>query len=303
MLRGVAIRSSGGATSVIPLPPSPMLSLFQLLAVATAQDMHGGMHGDMGSGMMESGSDLDFLPDLPVCIRGNYPLFKTAMAANMQSSIGTSHTMDCGITMYMPNGNVPGMQMSSDGCGGSGSSDHSGHDHSGHNHRRQLQMLMCPAHVIDATGVVSLPTTSFCVLGSDGLAYYPLFKTSALASAASEMNMTTSTAFGNFTLFMAAGGASNTVGVGSSCDASGLTDATAMLSETYQLQQMSMPPAAPPPMPPTSGCDGGCIGGSASPTDATLPRGLRTSSFPRITSSLCSICLPTDALPTGPSRR
>lgn len=266
-----------------------MRSLYLLAAVVPCLGMsHGGhaMHdmgsGDMGSGDMGSGgaSSLDYLPDhLPVCIEGNYPLFKTQAMANKATSMGTSHAMTMveasDVTMYMPNGNYPGKQMSGGGHGGghgNGGGDHD--DHSGHDHSRRLSsMVMCPPNVIDATGASQLPTTSFCALGPGGMAYYPLYKTAALAAAAAGgMNMATAQSFGNFTLYFAMG-AANTVGAGTSCASSGLTDATAMLSESYQLisMPMTMPPSMPPPLAPDNGAGSGCRP-PARPQSCTPPR-------------------------------
>ena len=133
----------------------------------------------MGAGHMNHSSDagdsmpLDFLPDLAVCVSGNWPLFKTEMASDMASG-GASHAMTVmNYTMYMPN-SFPGRQMPMNGMA-----------------------MACPEDTIDATSLLGLPETVFCAQGM-----YPLYKTTALAVEASPTNASHEHAFGNFTLFM-----------------------------------------------------------------------------------------------------
>lgn len=130
-------------------------------------------HGHEASSGESQADLLDALPSLPVCIQGNWPLFKTQMLANMASPTHSSHAMTfppyASYTFYMPN-SYPGMVMAPQGGGDHSDSD--GHDHD-HGRRLSRHMAPCPASSIDATGVLELPQTAFCADGD-----YPTYKTS-----------------------------------------------------------------------------------------------------------------------------
>ena len=127
-------------------------------------------HGEPEPG--DSSGSLDSLPDVGVCIDGIYPLFKTEMLANMASSSNSAHEMVAkGHTLYMPNGMYPNMQMTSG--------------------------QPCPSVAIDATAIAELPAMALCIGG-----YWPMYKDSALAIAASPEGTTHSHTWGNWTLYM-----------------------------------------------------------------------------------------------------
>ena len=145
-----------------------------LAARAAASGDHGGHgHNGMSSGnnTMAMPSVLDSLPDGPVCINGDYPLFKTAALANAASAVGTSHLHTFGgYYLYMVDGDYPDKMMGGELVSGGhgGHSGHGGNDHSGHDHGRMLSSahaMTCPWHAIDASGIMALPETSFCAMG------------------------------------------------------------------------------------------------------------------------------------------
>ena len=151
-------------------------------------------HGHGGSG--STGIDmLDCLPDEPVCVDGVYPLFKSQSLANAyQEGDGSSHVHEVGsYSLYMPNGDYCPKRM-----GGQDMCASHDHDHSGHHHRR-AESMSCPSGSIDGSGIAALPETAVCIDG-----YYPMYKTSTLARAASPDSPPTahSHTWGDFTLFM-----------------------------------------------------------------------------------------------------
>lgn len=157
-----------------------VLPMFAMVLAATGHDDHAGL----GSMAMSTAADyMSALPDDPVCIHGvGYPMFRSEALANAASALSSSHAMKVGhmdkYTVYMPNGAYPGKIMCSD----------DDHDHAGHDHGRQLgkhTKCTCPpagaqTPVVDATKIVNLPMTAFCLEG-----YYPMYATLSLSNAAS----------------------------------------------------------------------------------------------------------------------
>lgn len=220
------------------------------VAGAQAAGSHAGHdHGGHGSTEMGSGEDatlLDILPTLPVCINGNWPLFKTQMLANMASSDGSSHAMTFGdYTLYMPDGSYPDKAMP----GGGG--------HSGHNHRLLMgSMAMCPWYAIDASGVHSLSADPFCAFGNS-----PLYKTSALANAASPDGTNHPHMEGNFTVYMP-DGVPMIHNADRKCTGD-LPDLSMKLDEKYTVTMNTPPPSPPPAAPPPAAPVGLLVGVAA----------------------------------------
>ena len=159
------------------------LSVAAMLAMAGHDD-----HASHGSMTTTSTADhMSALPDSAICIQGvGYPMFRTKALADAATSMGMSHSMKVGhmdkYTVYMPNGDYPGKVMCAH-------DDHSSSDdHSGHDHSRSLSetsKCTCPpagatGPVVDATKIIKLPTTAFCMEG-----YYPMYATVSLSDAAS----------------------------------------------------------------------------------------------------------------------
>ena len=155
-----------------------MLRHTLVIGVLAARTAASGDHGGHGHNGMSSGNNtmampsvLDSLPDGPVCINGDYPLFKTAALANAASAVGTSHLHTFGgYYLYMVDGDYPDKMMGGELVSGGhgGHSGHGGNDHSGHDHGRMLSSahaMTCPWHAIDASGIMALPETSFCAMG------------------------------------------------------------------------------------------------------------------------------------------
>ena len=138
-------------------------SLLLLLTLTSEHGHHNHEHHDSSHHSMSYAADhMSALPYTAVCVANvGYPLFKLQSSANSASSVGTSHSHSTGgYTLYMPNGDYPGKIMCSEECA-------------------------CPppgaaAGAIDATKIIMLPKSAFCMQGN-----YPLYATKALAETAS----------------------------------------------------------------------------------------------------------------------
>jgi hypothetical protein len=160
------------------------LSVAAMLAVAGHDDHASHAHQDAQASHADY---MSALPDSAICIQGvGYPMFRTQALSDAATSLGVSHSMKVGhldkYTVYMPNGDYPGKVMCAH-------DDHSSSDdHSGHDHSRLLSetsKCTCPPSgatgpVVDATKIIKLPMTAFCIEG-----YYPMYATLSLSNAAS----------------------------------------------------------------------------------------------------------------------
>jgi len=186
-----------------------VLAFAALLAFASGQQSNhqrdlseGHDHGDSEAGSAE---DLDSLPDYPVCVDGNYPLFKSEALARAASMEDTAHQMSFApYALYMPNG----MKQKDSGMGG---------------FPKGMTMKdggACKVGTIDATGLaVHMTRGRVCVMGM-----WPMYKTAALAIADADGDGTAHAhAVGNFTLFMPNGMVGTTTKHGVACPA-GTTD-------------------------------------------------------------------------------